>query len=250
MRVTSWKLVSDGSNQGRSGFQEQPYLGTEECGHANYATDYLVDTIRTQAAAGWQVMVHANGDAAIEQVVTAYERALDGLGPADLRHRIEHCSIPTDDHLARMARVGVSPSFLMNHVYFWGAAFRDTILGPVRAGRLHRVASAYAAGLRPSLHSDYDVTDIDPLLSARTAVRRTLEADGTVFRLDPSRTPTMYHCAIVSAGGMGRDPKVMAFTTDAGVTQFVVTEEQAPGVARSAWRNSYTSQSSPIAAIG
>lgn len=27
-----------------------------------------------------------------------------------------------------------------------------------------------------------------------------LEADGTVFRLDPSRTPTMYHCAIVSAG--------------------------------------------------
>jgi len=39
--------------------------------------------------------------------------------------------------------------------------------------------------------------------------------------------------AIVSAGVMGREPTVMAFTTDAGVTQFVVTEEKSPGVARS-----------------
>jgi hypothetical protein len=39
--------------------------------------------------------------------------------------------------------------------------------------------------------------------------------------------------AVVSAGVMGRDPHVMAFTTDAGVTQFVVTAEKSPGVARS-----------------
>lgn len=39
--------------------------------------------------------------------------------------------------------------------------------------------------------------------------------------------------AVVSAGVMGREPGVMAFTTDAGVMQFVVTEEQSPGVARS-----------------
>ena len=39
--------------------------------------------------------------------------------------------------------------------------------------------------------------------------------------------------AVVSAGVMGRDPHVMAFATDAGVTQFLVTEEQSPGVARS-----------------
>ena len=39
--------------------------------------------------------------------------------------------------------------------------------------------------------------------------------------------------AVVSAGVMGREPDVMAFTTDTGVTRFVVTEERAPGVARS-----------------
>ena len=69
----------------------------------------------------------------------------------------------------------------MNHVYYWGAVFRDSILGADRAARLDRVASAYAAGLRPSLHSDYNVTEIHPLLSARTAVQRRLQADDTVL---------------------------------------------------------------------
>jgi hypothetical protein len=38
---------------------------------------------------------------------------------------------------------------------------------------------------------------------------------------------------VVSVGVMGREPSVMAFTADAGVTGFVVTEEDVPGVARS-----------------
>ena len=114
-------------------------------------------------------MVHTNGDAAVEMALEAMEEILPGYGTNDLRHRFEHVSFTTDDQLARLAKAGISPSFLMNHVYFWGAAFRDTILGPERAQRLDRVASAYAAGMRPSLHSDYTVTEIHPLLSARTA---------------------------------------------------------------------------------
>ena len=189
VRVTSWKLVSDGSNQGRSGFLEQPYLGTDECGHANYPSSYLVDTIRAKATDGWQLMIHANGDAAIEQVMSAYETGLAGLPDHDLRHRIEHCSIPTDDQLARMATQGISPSFLMNHVLYWGRRFRDTIFGPARANRLDPVASARRHGLRPTLHSDYNVTDIDPLLSVQTAVTRRMREGGEV--LNPEECDTV-----------------------------------------------------------
>ncbi|MFM7061478.1 MAG: amidohydrolase [Actinomycetes bacterium] len=187
-RVTSWKIVSDGSNQGRSGFQAQPYLGTDDCGHPNYPSSYLVDTIRARAAAGWQVMVHANGDGAIEQVVDAYEEALGGSARTDLRHRIEHCSIPTDDHLARMAAAGISPSFLMNHVHYWGRVLRDRVLGPARADRLDPVASARRHGLRPSFHSDFNVTDIDPLLSVQTAVTRVMRDGGEVLNPDECDT--------------------------------------------------------------
>ena len=133
-------------------------------------------------------MVHTNGDAAVEFALEAAEELLPKYAGKDLRHRFEHVSFTTDDQLTRMAEVGISPSFLMNHVYYWGAAFRDTILGPERAGRLDRVGSAYRAGLRPSLHSDYNVTDIDPLSSARTAVLRILQADGTV--LNPAECVT------------------------------------------------------------
>ncbi len=183
VRVQSWKIVSDGSNQGLSGYQSTPYLGTDACGHPNYSDDELVEAITRAHAAGWQLMIHANGDAAVEQVVSAYERALAGLDPAahDRRHRIEHCSLPTDDELARMAALGLSPSFLMNHVHFWGRAFRDEILGAEKAGRLDPVASARRHGLRPSLHSDYTVTPVDPLLSVQTAVTRRMRDGGEVL---------------------------------------------------------------------
>lgn len=86
----------------------------------------------------------------------------------------------------------------MNHVYYWGAAFRDTILGPARARRLDRVASAYRAGLRPSLHSDYNVTKVHPLQSARTAVLRELQADGSVLNADECVTAEQALAAITT----------------------------------------------------
>ena len=79
-----------------------------------------------------------------------------------------------------MAELGVSPSFLMNHVYYWGSALRDHILGPDRANRLDSVASALRHGLRPSFHSDYSVSPMSPLLAVQTAVTRSTR-DGSVL---------------------------------------------------------------------
>lgn len=181
VRADAWKVVTDGSNQGRSGYFLQPYLGEVSGGQANYTPESLTDALAAGLSDGWQLMVHTNGDAAVEFALTALEDLLPQHPPGDLRHRFEHVSVTTDDQLTRMAAAGISPSFLMNHVRFWGAAFRDTILGPARAARLDRVASAYSAGLRPSLHSDYNVTPIHPLQSAQTAVQRRLHADGTIL---------------------------------------------------------------------
>lgn len=181
VRADAWKVVTDGSNQGRSGYFFQPYLGEQTGGRANWTPEGLRDALGAGLRDGWQVMVHTNGDAAVEFALTAMEELLPAHPAGTLRHRFEHVSFTTDDQLARMAAAGISPSFLMNHVYYWGAVFRDSILGADRAARLDRVASAYAAGLRPSLHSDYNVTEIHPLLSARTAVQRRLQADDTVL---------------------------------------------------------------------
>ena len=198
VRADAWKVVTDGSNQGRSGYFFQPYLGEDNGGHANWTPEGLRGAITPGLRDGWQVMVHTNGDAAVEFALTAMEDLLPGFGKNDLRHRFEHVSFTTDDQLTRMAKAGISPSFLMNHVFYWGAAFRDTILGPERANRLDRVASAYTAGLRPSLHSDYNVSKVHPLQSARTAVLRQLQADGSVLNPAECATPAQALTAITT----------------------------------------------------
>ncbi len=196
VRATSWKLIADGSNQGRTGYQREPYLGSAERGAANYTADRLQEAIRYAHDRGWQVMVHANGDAAIDLTLEAYEKALAGAEPSDLRHRIEHCSIAYDGHFRRMAAAGISPSFLMNHVYYWGKALRDNILGPDRANRLDAVASALRHGLRPSFHSDYSVSPICPLRSVQTAVTRSMRDGGGVLNADERISAEAALCAV------------------------------------------------------
>jgi predicted amidohydrolase YtcJ len=198
VRADAWKVVTDGSNQGRSGYFMQPYLGEDNGGHANWTPEGIREAMKAGLDDGWQLMVHTNGDGAVEFALEAMEEILPGYTAADLRHRFEHVSFTTDDQLTRLASAGISPSFLMNHVYYWGAAFRDTILGPERANHLDRVASAYKAGLRPSLHSDYNVSKVHPLQSARTAVLRKLEADGSVLNPAECATPAQALAAITT----------------------------------------------------
>ena len=197
VRADAWKLVADGSNQGRSGYFLQPYLGQDDGGHPNWTPEGLREVMRAGLDDGWQLMIHTNGDAAVDLALDAAEELLPASAPG-LRHRFEHASVTSNEQLRRMAAAGISPSFLMDHVRFWGAAFRDTILGPDRAGRLDRVASAYRAGLRPSLHSDYNVTTVRPLRSAQTAVLRRLDADGTVLGAADCATPAQALAAITT----------------------------------------------------
>lgn len=180
-RIGAVKAWSDGSNQGRSGYLRQPYLNSDARGSLNYTIEQLTAAIREAHDDGWQVCVHANGDAAIDVTLDAYQAVLKDKPRSDHRHRIEHCSILHDDQIARMKDMGLSPSFLIGHVHYWGRAFRDEILGPERAGRLDPCASALRAGLRPTLHSDWNVTEIEPLRMVENAVTRTMRDGGDVL---------------------------------------------------------------------
>ncbi|GAB4212195.1 MAG: amidohydrolase [Rhodoferax sp.] len=183
------KAWADGSNQGLTGYQRNPYLGQQTRGALNYSPAEIEAVIRQAHQSGWQIGVHANGDAAIDTVLDAFERVCGAGGARALRHRIEHCSILDAGQIARMARLGVSPSFLIGHVHYWGVALRDRLLGPHRANRLDPCRSALAGGLRVSLHSDYNVTHIDPLRCIENAVTRRLREDGSVLNPDERITP-------------------------------------------------------------
>ena len=183
VRATGWKIVSDGSNQGRSGRQRDPYLSRagwpdDHRGVAYVEPDQLAAKVARRAGEGWQVVVHANGDAAIDSALDAFAALGDGAsGAAHRRHRIEHCSILHDDQVERLAALGVSPSFLIGHVGWWGRAFRDDLLGPERTDLLDRTGACERAGIRWTVHSDELVTPMGPLRCIGQAVSRRLSAE-------------------------------------------------------------------------
>jgi predicted amidohydrolase YtcJ len=183
VRATGWKIVSDGSNQGRTGRQRDPYLPRpgwpdDHRGIAYVEPDDLAAKVTRRAGEGWQIVVHANGDAAIDAVLDAFGALGDGAsGAAQRRHRIEHCSILHDEQVERLAALGVSPSFLIGHVGWWGQAFRDDILGPERADLLDRTGACARAGIRWTMHSDELVTPMGPLRCIGQAVTRRLSAE-------------------------------------------------------------------------
>jgi predicted amidohydrolase YtcJ len=172
VRCTSWKIVSDGSNQGFSGLQREPYLYRDDKGLPYVEPDVLKDMVIDRAEKGWALAIHANGDQAIDNVLDAYEQAFDRGLLTNTPCRIEHCSILHDDHIDRIAKMGLSPSFLIGHVYYWGQAMRDKVFGHAKACLLDRTAACEEKGIRWTLHSDEPVTEMGPLRCVENAVTR------------------------------------------------------------------------------
>ncbi|MFD9893607.1 amidohydrolase [Amycolatopsis sp. NPDC059027] len=171
--LTGVKIIADGSIQGRTGCLAEGYTcAPGEHGMMLVEPAELGRRIAALDAAGWQVAVHGNGDAAIDAIIDGYSRlgAPDGTGR---RHRIEHCQTVREDQLDRMAAHDVFASFFIKHVYYWGDRHHDTFLGPERARRISPLASARKRGIHFGLHSDTPVTPVPPLEGIWCAVRRT-----------------------------------------------------------------------------
>ena len=185
VRVTGWKIVSDGSNQGRTGLQREPFLNSEESGIAYIEFDELDRAVEDRLTQGWSVCVHANGDEAIDRILKVYERVDEmGLGPGDRRCRIEHCSILHDDQIQKMADLGISPSFLIGHVYYWGAAFVNDVFGLAKASKLDRTKSCEDLGIRWTIHSDDPVTEMNPLRCIENAVSRSMWKSDEILNVE------------------------------------------------------------------
>ncbi len=188
VRVGAVKLFQDGSLQGYTGFLSTPYHrqpdGKQDyAGYPARSRTKLVETVRKYHRAGFQIAIHGNGDAAIDDILYAYRDAQQDFPRSDARHRIEHCQTPRDDQLDEMRALGITPSFFVAHVFYWGDRHRDLFLGPQRAERISPLASAQQRGLRFTIHNDTPVTPVDPLLLVWCAVNRETR-NGKVLGLD------------------------------------------------------------------
>ena len=180
MSLYGMKIWADGSNQAQMAAQTQPYLNSSGKGAANYPPEQMARLCQTAKDAGWSILVHCQGDAAVDETLDAIE-AVYGLHPVTGVNRIEHATMARRDQIDRMKSLGVEPSFIPDFVYLYGGAFRDQIFGPARAEFMSPFGAAAQAGVGFSLHSDAPATGlpINPLRHVQTAVTRRCAIDGS-----------------------------------------------------------------------
>jgi predicted amidohydrolase YtcJ len=120
--------------------------------------------------AGWQIGVHAQGDAAIGIVLDAFAQAQRARPTLDPRFRIEHCGYPTRAQLAAMRDLNVIAVCQPGYLHDSGDNFLDAMPGV--AHRLQPLRAELDQGIRVVLSSDSDVASYRPLDTISAAVNR------------------------------------------------------------------------------
>jgi predicted amidohydrolase YtcJ len=168
------KVFADGSAGGLTAAFFEPYLktaggGTGVLTFPDVKMDALLKRYHEQ---GWQLAIHAIGDAAIEQVLSAMEAADTPAHPfAGRRHRIEHCGFVTRDQRRRMAARGILPVPQPVFIYEFGDLYIRN-LGPARSGRAYPMRTWFEEGAHPAASSDCPVSTVDPFVNLFTMLTR------------------------------------------------------------------------------
>ena len=172
------KLVLDGSPQGKTAYLTAPYhvpprgQGASYRGYPALPDEEVVAEVEKFARAGYQVMIHANGDAAIDQMIAAIDALEEKHPQPDRRPILIHGQVTRPDQIGELARLGIVPSFFSAHTFFWGDWHRDSVLGPGRAPGISPTASARAARLRFTVHMDAPVLPPDAMRMIWATVNR------------------------------------------------------------------------------
>ncbi|MGB3329327.1 MAG: amidohydrolase, partial [Thermomicrobiales bacterium] len=172
LRLGNAKLFSDGSIGGRTARMRQPYEGEPD----NYGL-WMIPTAEVKAKvlrahlAGFQIGIHAIGDAAIELILDAYAEAQAALPRPDVRHRIEHCSIVDLPLIERIAKEKVVPIPGTTFLHYTRPAYEQN-LGRDRFRYAYAMKTFAEHGIVAAASSDAPVVPVDPLLGIETMVTR------------------------------------------------------------------------------
>lgn len=172
LMVGAVKLFLDGSAGGRTAWMTEPYLGEDKTTGVWMWEDAELERMVLDAhKKGYQLACHAIGDAAIEQLITAYEKALAAYPDPDRRHRIEHCGFSTPEQHERMVKAGIYPCPQQVFIHDFGDAYVK-VLGPERALPSYPFRTWFDLGLRPATGSDAPVCDPNPFPNFHTMLTR------------------------------------------------------------------------------
>ncbi|MBD3664950.1 amidohydrolase [Sulfitobacter aestuariivivens] len=171
------KMFIDGVVESGTALMLQPYPG--DLGAGGNIGDEVFEQSHFVAAAieadrhGFQIAVHAIGDAGVRRTIDAYQAVRDANGPRDARHRIEHLEVMHPDDIPRLAALDIVASIQPGHAPF-GHVFPST--GTEEYLHDHQIPGAYAwqairaSGAKVIFSTDWPVTPVDVMPNIKSAI--------------------------------------------------------------------------------
>ncbi len=162
----------DGSFSERTMALSIPYPGVNPPykGNLTESQDDLNAWVERVHRAGIQVNCHANGDVAIDRMLTAMERAQKAFPRADARPKITHCTLINDDLLRRMKALGAVPAPFTSYAYYNADKFH--FYGEELMKRSMAYRSFIDTGIVAAAGSDFSPGPFAPLMGIQGMVTR------------------------------------------------------------------------------
>src|SRR5262245_42395920 len=163
----------DGSFSERTMGLSKPYPGIQPPYQGNITTtqDDLNAWVERVHRAGIQINCHANGDVAIDMMLTAVERAQKLFPRPDARPKITHCTLITDDLVRRMKALNAVPALFTSYAYYNTDKF--VFYGEDLMKRSMAFRSLMDAGIHAAAGSDFSPGPFAPLMGIQGMVTRT-----------------------------------------------------------------------------
>ena len=171
LNVRQVKFTIDGVPEGKSSYLLEPYAPT-----ANTDPDYVGSPMAEQEElntfiakvneAGYTVQCHCMGDASVRMAMDAYVYSQEQNGEMDVRNKITHANLLTDEDMHRMAEYGVIAA--MQPMWFYYdpnfSSLEEQMLGTERFESEYHIRDMLDAGVIITGSNDYPITlDYAPL---------------------------------------------------------------------------------------
>ncbi|OEE85000.1 amidohydrolase [Enterovibrio norvegicus FF-162] len=194
-RVGGVKLTLDGSPQGKTAWLTKPYLIPPEGQKAGYLGYPIMPDEEAEKYVGmamengWQLLTHANGDAAIDQYIRAVKNATKKYGEGERRFVAIHAQTAREDQVQSFKELNVMPSFFPMHTFYWGDWHAQSVLGDERAENISPTGWALDRDMIFTSHHDAPVAFPNSMRVYSATVNR-ITRSGRVLGKD-QRVPSM-----------------------------------------------------------
>jgi predicted amidohydrolase YtcJ len=192
-KIGGVKITVDGSPQGRTAFFTTPYLEGGPAGEKNWTgeltfpQEMINEMIKKVYKMKVPLILHCNGDGAIDSFLEGYESAREGDFTTPWNVTTIHSQFMRKDQMPKFIEYGIRPSFYTLHTYYFYEAHLKN-RGFKQAQYISPMRDAIDLGMRPTNHTDFVVAPLDQMMMLWSAVNRISRANAKVG-IDQSITP-------------------------------------------------------------